>query len=178
MNNSKFNQIFREYIENNVNEQEIDDQMLKYYDQSGKVEIFHYSNAFDPEKKRVTLIPEEAKKNQNYFSRNSWDAASTPRVFFYPDIEQREKWFREGVRLYHTWVPTSNVYDVWNDPDGYVKEAKELFGNWDFEEKLFDFIAGKHPKSTLNYDGIFAYPNRPVIMWFEPIVVERVTTED
>jgi len=130
--------------------------------------LYHYTK---PDKETILLDP---KHEKSYYSRNEFETASTPRVFFYVDPSQKERFF--GIsNLYTTVVPSSRVYDFTADPEGYKEKIRHpVYGlrkgvEWD---ELLETIRE-------DYDGIFySTANFDVVAWFQPIEVERVPEEE
>ena len=138
------------------------------YINNGMIRLYHYTK---PDKETIVLDPKFPK---SYYSRNEFETASTPRVFFYVDPSQKERFF--GIsNLYTTEVPASQVYDFTNDPEGYREKVRHpVYGlrkgvEWD---ELLETIREK-------YDGIFySTANFDVVAWFQPIEVQRVSEDE
>jgi len=138
------------------------------YIKDGMIRLYHYTK---PDKETIVLDPEYQK---NYYSRNEFEIATTPRTFFYVDPRQKESFF--GIsNLYTTDVPASQVYNLSTDPEGFKDKVRHpVYGlrkgvEWD---ELMETIREE-------YGGIFySLSNFDVVAWFHPIEVERVPEEE
>ncbi len=141
---------------------------LSDYDQNGEIVLYHYSRVKEPE---LVLDPEHGKSS---YSRREYETASTPRVFFYADPKHKERFFA-AASLYRVNVPINQVYDLRNDPDGYVGKIKHpIYGlrkgiEWD---ELLEAIRE-------DYDGAYySAPHMDIVVWFRPIRATLVPPEE
>ena len=93
---------------------------LGQFAKDGKVEMFHFSPARFPPGTVVTLDPN--KFGGNSYTRNDVNAASTPRVFFYLDVNEKEHIV--SGRLYKAVVPADQIYNILDDPLGIKKRLR------------------------------------------------------
>ena len=130
--------------------------------------IYHYSRLDEED---IVLDPNYEKQ---FYSRREFETASTPRIFFYADPSQKERFFASS-NLYSTEVPSDQIYNLTADPEGYVKKHRHpTYGlrkmmEWDIMlEDIRDSFGGIF-YSTANFD---------VVAWFQPIKVDRVPAEE
>jgi hypothetical protein len=136
----------------------------KAYAKDGTMTLYHYTR---PDEESLVLEPTHPK---SHYSRNEFETASTPRTFFYVDPRQKERFFY-SANLYRVDVPANRVYDLKNDPEGYIDKVRHpTYGlrkgvEWD---DLLESIRE-------DYDGIFySTSNFDVVAMFHPIEVTRV----
>jgi len=149
---------------------------LASYDKGGTLSLYHYTTAKqDP----LVLDPKHEKGS---YSRREFDTASTPRVFFYLDPNQKEHFFNSST-LYTTAVPTNRVYDFRNDPLGYRQVQSEEFPKG-HRHPVYGLRKGIEWDEILedireDFDGIYySTANFDVVAWFSPIEVTPVSDED
>jgi len=139
-----------------------------YIHDTGAISLYHYTR---PNKETLVLEPTYKK---SHYSRREYETASTPRIFFYLDPSQKERFFGSSA-LYTVDVPADRVYDMGTDPLDYIKKARHpVYGlrkgmEWD---QLLEAIRE-------DYDGIFySTSNFDVVAWFRPVEVTRVPPEE
>jgi hypothetical protein len=142
--------------------------LMNDYDQGGTMTLYHYAR---PKEETLTLDPKYQKSS---YSRREFETASTPRVFFYVDPTQKERFFSSS-NLYKVDVPTNRVYDLQGDPEGHFKMHRHpVYGmrkGMEWDEML------EHIRES--YDGIYySTPNMDIVAWFHPVEVTRVTPEE
>ena len=137
------------------------------YDRAGMITLYHYAR---PDVESLVLDPNY---KRSYYSREDYETATTPRVFFYVDTSHKESYFL-NAHLYSVDVPTDKVYDLGADPENYIQQIRHpVYGlrkgeEWD---TLLETIREK-------YDGVFYDTGRlHVVVWFHPIEVQRTEEE-
>ena len=138
------------------------------YDHGGTMTLYHYAR---PKQESLTLDPKYQKSS---YSRNEFETASTPRVFFYVDPSHKEGFFSSSV-LYKVDVSANRVYDLRNDPEGHFEMHRHpVYGmrkGMEWDEML------EHIRES--YDGIYySTSNMDIVAWFHPIEVTRVPPEE
>ena len=140
---------------------------LTDYSEDGIVTLYHYSNIDKPS---VVL-------DVNRFGENSWTkrdkaVSATPKLFFYLDPSQKERFFNSGKVLYSTDVSDSEIYNILKDPLGIkeaVREANQGVLNMD---DLINRVVDSGHK------GMYYKPKRDLVVWFENIEVFRIMEEE
>ncbi len=145
---------------------------LADYDTGGTMSLYHYTNRTKEDE--LTLNPEYFLTQGSSYSRREREASRVPRVFFYPttDPKKTERMVTGGSHLFSVDVPTSQVYDLKRDPEGYIEQiAHPMFGLRNGVEmtELLNTIKEK-------YNGAFySQPNgMDMIVWFKPIEVQKI----
>ena len=138
------------------------------YDQNGIMKLFHYSN---PDEDSLVLDP---KYGAQSYSRNDYIVSDVPRVFFYVDLRDKERYFFNS-KLFTVDVPSNRVYDLTADEEGYIEKVRHpIYGLRDRMEwnTLLETIRE-------DYDGVFYDTGRiKIVIWFHPIEVKRVSQEE
>jgi hypothetical protein len=137
------------------------------YDQGGIMTLYHYAM---PDEESLVLDP---KYKRGSYSRKEYITADTPRVFFYVDPNHRESFFTSR-KLYQVDVPSKQVYDLGADPEDFIGQVRHpVYGLRKGEEwnTLLETIREK-------YDGVFYDTgNLHIVVWFQPIKVQRAEQE-
>ena len=140
------------------------------FDVGGEINLYHYAPVDVDE---VELDPEYFLSNTSGHSRNEKEVSNVPRSFFYTDLNKVEHQIARAYnrKLYQTAVPTSKVYDLRKDPDGFIQQVKH---------PVFGLRKGMEWNNLLNaikeeYDGVFYNMgnNIGIVAWFYPIKVQR-----
>jgi hypothetical protein len=138
------------------------------FDRNGLIKLFHYSR---PDVESLMLDPEFGAQS---YSRNDYIVSDVPRVFFYVDPNDKERYFY-GANLFTVDVPTNKVYDLTADKEGYIEKVRHpIYGLRDREEwnTLLETIRE-------DYDGVFYDTgNLKIVTWFYPIEVNRISSEE
>lgn len=132
------------------------------------VTLYHYTNT---DEEQLTLSPDEFGKNS--FTKRDKATTDYPRVFFYLDLDDTERFFKnDSAVLYSTEVPADKIYNVLTDPDGIKRGIREENnGALNFHELLTTI----HERG---YKGMYYTPRGEVVIWFEPITVTKHTEEE
>jgi len=134
------------------------------YGESGTLELYHFSPTSASE---LTLDPERFLSGRSTFSKREYEKSQVPRTFFYVDVEQAEAIVKSGRKLYKTTVPSTLVYDLYEDRDGIKRKSVQPGAFFVDFNKVFDTIKE-------NYKGVFyKLPSFDVVAWFDFITVER-----
>jgi len=141
---------------------------LSNFDRGGKMDLWRYSTS----RKTVDsyqLDPQHFVTNRNAHSMREWQRSRYPRTFFYTDPKNKEA-IINGT-LYKASVPSSEVYDLKRDPEGYnEKHRHPIYGlrnDMEWTEMLKDIHS--------SYKGVFYSIGGPdVVAWFEPIDIYSV----
>jgi len=161
------------------------DKLSDFVKSDGSVALYHYSNKLEGD--TAVLKPQVAKEKAGSYSNSDWQASEVPRVWFYLNRGDKEKFFH-GTDLYKTSVDAKRIYDIRNDPDNLIPKVKEESDYFNINE-LLKYIAGyervkidpdsweselKKTKES-KYDGVFYLAGGiPMINWFENISVKKV----
>ena len=167
-----------------VKKQVLREALEEYVKPDGTVDLYHYSKV---DHDAVTLDPEYFLHSRNPYSKNEWGKAATPRLFFYLDPKEKERYFA-SMPLYKAAVPASQIYDLNKDQEGVVQRVREggiYPGIFNYEELLNELSGweqvGKNWEKTSKglHPGVY-YKNSQfsVMIYFEPIEVIRVTEEE
>lgn len=132
------------------------------------VTLYHYTKEDEEE---LTLSPEKFGKNS--FTKRDKALTDYPRVFFYLDLDDTERFFKSPSSvLYSTEVPADQIYNVLTDPDGIKSGIREENnGALNFHELLTTI----HERG---YKGMYYTPRGEVVIWFEPISVTKHTEDE
>jgi hypothetical protein len=154
---------FVKYVENRTAHLQ---NSLEDYVSGGKVTLYHYANKLQGEpQEQLTLSPERF--GESPYSRNELKA-STPRVFFYLDTQDKETHFFNSP-LYKTEVPVSKIYNILVDPLGIKERLRgESSGALDMDMLL------KEVSNLPGIEGMYYKPQMQIVIWFHPIQVNLV----
>lgn len=126
------------------------------------MKLFHYSKQ---EAESITLSPDRF--GASSFTRNDVRSSDYPRVFFYTNVAEKERFFMRGYKLYKTEVKRSDVYNINTDPEGLVKMIKDQNQGVLVIDKLLKKVHQEQGHKGMSYGG----SNRTIVVWFEPIEV-------
>jgi hypothetical protein len=134
---------------------------------SGIVPLYHFSRATYPYPEKLTLHPDN-------FSKTEKLRSNIPRVFFYPDTPthayEDTPSIRFGRQLYKTSMMSSQIYNMIEDPEGFVAAGRNSYGFMD-QDKVLGEIREKYPAAYM--EGRF-----PVVLVFNPIEVTLVHDDE
>ena len=138
------------------------------FDQGGIITLYHYPK---PDTETLVLDP---KYGAQYYSKNDYIVSDVPRVFFYVDPADKERYFY-GYNMFRVDVPSNQVYDLTADDQGYVAAARHpIYGLRNREE--WNVLLEKIRE---DYGGVFYDTGRlKIVTWFSPIEVSRVPQEE
>ena len=145
----------------------ISEESLGDFSDEGMVNLYHYTNPRNVEgKDSVILDPQYFVNSRGAYSKREWETSRYPRTFFYTDYENKEP-IVNGA-LVSTSVPTNEIYDLKNDPEGYVEKHRHptygLRKQMEWETMMKDIHS--------SYKGIYYSIGKPnVVAWFNPIEV-------
>lgn len=131
------------------------------------ITLYHYSTKDDD---RLVLDPKKFGKNS--WSRREKRSSATPKIFFYLDPEDKERFFSEETPLYSVEVPKSQVYDITVDPKGMIKKTKEQNQDVLNIDMLIENL------KDAGFKGMYYQLKFDVVTWFYPITVERTHVYD
>lgn len=136
---------------------------LSQFDQSGKVTLYHYSRE-DSEQ----LILDPQKFGKHAFTRQERKTSTYPRIFFYLDPTDKERFFRSDVwNLYVAEVKRKELYDLTTDNENLIPQIEEQNDGVLNYDRLFKTI-------DKNYNGVYyTVKNRDIVTWFNPISVNK-----
>ena len=138
---------------------------IESYVENINIRLYHYAFA---EEKEIILDP--SRFGTSSFSRREKESSTIPRIFFYVDLEQRERFVASGRNLYSVDVSAASIYDLNSDPEGFKQKiAHPVYGlrkGVEIDELLK--MIGQ------SYSGAF-YTSGAIdmVIYFEPISVER-----
>lgn len=145
----------------------IHEDSLGDFSDEGMINLYHYTHRRNVEgKDSIILDPNHFVTNKNSYSYSEWDTSRYPRIFFYTDYDNKEP-IVDGALL-STSVPTNEIYDLKNDPEGYVEKHRHptygLRKQMEWEWMMEDIHS--------SYKGIYYSIGKPnVVAWFDPIEV-------
>ena len=145
----------------------ISEESLGDFSDEGMVNLYHYTNPRNVEgKDSIILDPQYFVNSRGAYSKREWETSRYPRTFFYTDYENKEP-IVNGTLL-STSVPTNEIYDLKNDPEGYVEKHRHpkygLRKQMEWETMMKDIHS--------SYNGIYYSIGKPnVVAWFNPIEV-------
>ena len=103
----------------------------------GTVTLFHYTNLPPNRTGNVILHPKKASENIHLYSRNDYQVASFPRLFFYLNPEDVHKDMGvSGNHLYEVEVPVTDIYPMEKDPEN-IKEKAVTDGRLNFHYYMY-----------------------------------------
>ena len=145
----------------------IQESNLSDFDDGGMINLYHYTNPRNAEgKDSLVLDPQYFVNSRGSYSKNEWDTSRYPRTFFYTDYNNKET-IVDGALL-STSVPTNEIYDLKNDPEGYVAENRHP--TYGLRKDIEWTIMLKDIHSS--YKGVYYSIGKPnVVAWFNPIEV-------
>lgn len=89
--------------------------------QNNVLTLYHYSNV---DKESFILDPK--KFGEKSFTRSEKKVSDYPRIFFYLDPDDKERFYRSNAyHLYTVDVPRNQVYHLNNDPLSIIKTVKD-----------------------------------------------------
>mgnify|MGYP003129351964 FL=1 len=145
----------------------IHEDSLGDFSDEGMVNLYHCTNPRNVEgKDSIILDPQYFVNSRGAYSKREWETSRYPRTFFYTDYENKEP-IVNGTLL-STSVPTNEIYDLKNDPEGYVEKHRHptygLRKQMEWETMMKDIHS--------SYRGIYYSIGKPnVVAWFNPIEV-------
>ena len=149
----------------------LNESQLSDYDIDGQVHLYHYAPV---DEDKIELDPQYFISNTSGHSRKEREVSDVPRSFFYTDLNKVEHQIARAYnrKLYKTAVPTTKVYNLRKDPDGFIKKVRD---------PVFGLRKGMEWNDLLNaikeeYDGVFYTMGSDIgiVAWFYPISVDRV----
>ena len=105
---------------------------------------------------------------------NEYAISTVPRTFYYTDPKQREHHVAQGSSLYKSTIPASRIYNLREDPEGYIAKIRHpVYGLRKGEEwnQLLEAIRE-------DYDGIFYGGRFDVVSLFVPYEVVRLSSDE
>lgn len=139
----------------------------QFIDSDGLVDLYRYSRS--PRGASYLIDPAKTTNSRNMYSLRDYKTLSVPRTFFYLDIDEKESMI--GNNLYHARFPAKDIYNITNDPLGYVaKTQAQNFGALNFDMLISNLMND-------GYKGIYYKTNFHVINLFVPVVGQATTEE-
>ena len=145
----------------------ISEESLGDFSDEGMINLYHYTNPRNAEgKDSLVPDPQYFVTSRGAYSKREWETSRYPRTFFYTDYENKEP-IVNGA-LVSTSVPTNEIYDLKNDPEGYVEKHRHptygLRKQMEWEWMMEDIHS--------SYKGIYYSIGKPnVVAWLNPIEV-------
>jgi hypothetical protein len=148
--------------------------------EGGNTTLYHFTQE-SPEnaKEKIELDPEKFGKMG--YSKKDLAVSAVPRTFFYVDPAEKETFFA-GKALYTAKIPTANIYNLEEDPDGVKAAVKaENYGLLDMDQVLKKVSGwsqgawgtenqGKWIKGRGMADGMYyETPTFAVVVMFRPV---------
>jgi len=150
---------------------------------SGNIVLYHFSGT---DTDSLLLDPEYFLKQRKHYSRNDYNVSDMPRIFFYTNIDQAEAQVKQGAALYSVEVPSSQVYNLAEDPLKLKQKSISAYRVAPDYDKILRSLGDKSreskygpPSESLLPEGSpyrGAYYNTSgldIVIWFEPIKVTR-----
>jgi hypothetical protein len=85
--------------------------------------LFHYAPV---DAETIVVDPkyfaDRAKRSS--FTMREYETSTVPRTFWYVDPQQRERQVAQGRKLYQATIPSGEIYDFRNDPEGYKEKHR------------------------------------------------------
>jgi len=154
-----YNMEFKEWLLNEYGNN------LHPFSNKGKVTLYHYLNWLGQPPAKIILDPKLFGKNS--YTANDVNASSTPKIFFYLNPDEKERYFNKRP-LYTTTVNANEIYDLLDDPFGFKKELREKNNGVLAVGQLVKKVkANRKP----GFKGYYSKPDRHVVGWFYPIEV-------
>ena len=144
------------------------------YDSGGELMLYHYAPV---DADQIVVDPkyfaDRAKRSS--FSMREYETSTVPRTFWYVDLDQRERQVSAGRYLYSATIPSSDIYDFRNDPEGHKEMHRHpVYGlrkGVEWNEML------EHIRES--YAGIYySLSNFDVVSLFVPYEATRVSPEE
>jgi hypothetical protein len=156
----------------------------------GKIRLYHYSKI--PEE-NLMLDPEYFLTHRHSYSRKDFNMSDMPRIFFYTNLDHAEAVVKQGSSLFTTFVPTNEIYDLASDP----LELKQKSAPYpeipvpDYDRILRSLANQPRtpkygtaspsllgPEQSTYRGAFYATGDMDVVVWFEPIEVEKFNPDD
>lgn len=136
---------------------------LSQFNQSGDITLYHYSKEGS---EQLILDPKEFGKHS--FTRQERRTSSFPRVFFYLDPTDKERFFQSNAwNLYTTTVDRRELYDLRKDKKNLINKIKDNNDGVLNYDQLFKTLKKE-------YNGVYyRVKNRDVVAYFYPISVDK-----
>lgn len=136
---------------------------LQRYNKGGMVNLYHYSPYLTADK--VVLDPGNFGKNK--YTQAEKRAASTPRLFFYVDLRDKEGFFAQNQSVYKTVVPIKQIYDLEADPRKAQERGTPDIG-YIFSLAVEDGETGAYYRTG----------DMQVVAWFNKIKAKRFSEKE
>lgn len=143
----------------------ISENFSQYIGNDKMVEVFHFSKS---DNDSIFLDPNHFGKN--YFSKAEKRVSSFPRVFFYLNLNHKERFFNNPVySLYKTTIPAYDIYDLRTDNESIIQLSKDDNNGVLSFDILFDKI-----KNNFGYKGVYyRVSDMDIIVYLEQINVYK-----
>ena len=140
------------------------------YVKGGRTTLYHYSKA-----DQDTLVLDPSYFGQSAYSRSEKNMSSIPRVFFYTNLAQRERYVSSGRQLYKITVEANEIYNLKQDPERIINTVKHptygMRAGIEFDD-LFNEI-------KKNYSGVYYTSGKiDMVAWFQTITANKVLKDE
>lgn len=147
----------------------------RFINPDGSINLYRYSKA--PRGETYVIDPAKAKPNR--YSSREFQAAATPRTFFYLDpLKDKESFI--GNHLYEVEYQASKIYNVLVDPAGLKEKASgtTLPDGTLINQGILDFDKLLKIIREHGYDGMYYKPGgMEVVTMFVPVVGKAISEE-
>jgi hypothetical protein len=139
----------------------IAENLSNFVNEDGTVLMYHFAKIDQPS---IVLNPD-------MFGSNSWTrgdirVSDMPRVFFYLNLDDKERFFLSHT-LYTTKVKVTDLYDIVADPLKIKAKLREENNGVLNVDMLL-----RNAKER-GFKGVYYKPYMDVVNWFYPITVEK-----
>lgn len=138
---------------------------LDEFIKDNSITLYHYSNE---NKESLNVTPSEFGKNT--WSKSEKKASTYPRSFFYVDLDDTERFFKNKTQ-YKAIVDKDSIYDLTKDPEGFIKQIKSDNNGVLNMDTLLETIHNS------GYMGAYYEVRIKIVILFEPITAKKVNSE-
>jgi hypothetical protein len=100
--------------------------------EGGETTLYHFTQE-SPENAKEKILLDPEKFGKMGYSKKDLAVSAVPRTFFYVDPAEKESFFANKA-LYTAKIPTANIYNLEEDPEGVKAAVKaENYNIWPME---------------------------------------------
>ncbi len=140
------------------------------YVKGGKITLYHYSK-----EDQDTIVLDPSFFGQSSYSRSEKNLSSVPRVFFYTNLAQRERYVSSGRQLYRVTIDSKEIYNLKQDPESIINTVRHpVYGMRAGIE--YDDLFNEIKKNYLG--AYYTSGNIDMVVWFQTITAYKVQEDE